>query len=162
MKTALSVALLALSLISWPAIAADWSHQHIYATDPPTSLPPPYETAPLTSLGPPTLHVLPQPQPHLVKVPWSELVRRALGRGGHWMSGCYWANCTYALQWVGEDGMTRRLMQVEWFQWFAPNIVQRFGCEMRPDGAVLHCKDWMTSADSFWVLAWDGTYHYQP
>ena len=64
-------------------------------------------------------------------------------------------------KWVGEDGTTRRLMRIEWFQWFAPNIQQLFGCEMRPDGAVLHCKEYMTNADSFWVLAWDGTYHYQ-
>jgi hypothetical protein len=35
-----------------------------------------------------------------------------------------------------------------------PNIQQLFGCEIWPDGAVLHCKDYMTNADSFWVLAW--------
>jgi len=51
-------------------------------------------------------------------------------------------------------------MRIEWFQ-FAPNIVQLFGCEMRPDGAALHCKNYADDRDSYWILGWDGTYHKQ-
>jgi hypothetical protein len=42
-------------------------------------------------------------------------------------------------------------------QWFAPNIQQLSGCELRPDWAQMHCKDYVTNADSIWVRGEDRT-----
>jgi hypothetical protein len=85
----------------------------------------------------------------------------ALAHGAHWVDACYFNNCAHTLQ-VGRRGWNDatpyadRMVPV-----VRADIQQLSGCEMRPDGAVLHCKEYMTNADSFWVLAWDGT-HQQP
>jgi hypothetical protein len=129
----LQAAILALAMSVAPVAAADMPHDG----------------------QPPLIHEGP---PHAVKLPWDVLVQRALAHGGQWSGGCYWSNCAYALQWIGEDGGVRRLMRIEWFRWFQPNAVQLLGCEIQPD-TVLHCKDYVTNADSYWTVGFDGAYH---
>jgi len=97
----------------------------------------------------------PAPQPRATRFHGLNWFSAALAHEAHWVDACYFNNCAHSLQWIGEDGGVRRLMRIEWFRWFQPNVEQLLGCEIQPDG-VLHCKDYVTNADSFWTLGFDG------